>query len=338
MKCKVSTKARTWFTRFALIIVTFLAFIFLNNTSMFSSFLTDRPRILAHRGVAQTFPIKGLKWNSNTAAMIYKPEHEFIENTIPSVRAAFEAGADMVEFDVRLTKDHKLAVFHDFLLDYRTDGSGMVASYTMDELRKLDVGYGYTADSGKTYPLRGKGVGLMVSAEELLQAFPKKSFLIHIKEGDEKVGKILAGLLASYGEEELQKLGVYGDHEAIAAVKRYIPNIRILSMKTLKTSLISYILWGWSGYIPETIRNSQVFVPLKFAKFLWGWPTKFQQRMKSVNTRIVLVNGDGKWSEGFDSEEDMAEIPEGFAGYIWTNRVDRVSSFSRFQKRTEINK
>ena len=229
-----------------------------------------------------------------------------------------------MSFDVRLTKDNHLAVFHDYLLDYRTNASGLVASYTMAELRKLDVGYGYTADGGKTYPLRGKGVGLMVSVEELLEEFPKKSFLIHIKEGDEKTGKILADVLANLGKDEIKKFVVYGDHRAVTTVKRYIPSIGILSMKTLKNSFISYILLGWTGYIPETIRNSQFFIPLKFAKLLWGWPTKFQQRMKSVNTRVVLVNGDGKWSEGFDSQEDLAKIPEGFVGYIWTNKVEKV--------------
>lgn len=323
---KAACKAGKWLARLVFAASAFAVFAFLNNTSMFSSLPQGRPKLLAHRGVAQTFPIKGLKWNTNTAAIIYKPEHEFIENTIPSVKAAFEAGADMVEFDVRLTSDDRLAVFHDYLLDYRTDATGMVASHTMDELRRLDVGYGYTADGGKTFPLRGKGAGLIVSAEELLAAFPGGSFLIHIKDGGAKLGKILADILARYDKEQIDRLGVYGDNEAITAVKQQIPGIRVLSMQTLKNSLIPYILFGWTGYIPESIRNSQVFIPLKYAKFLWGWPLKFQQRMMSVNTRLVIVNGDGKWSEGFDSEEDTTQIPAGFVGYVWTNRVDRLSA------------
>ena len=98
MKNKIIYKARFWLYRVVIALIALLAFIFLNNTSMLSSPLPGKPKLLAHRGVAQTFPIKGLKWNSNTAAMIYKPEHEYIENTIPSIKAAFEAGADMVEF------------------------------------------------------------------------------------------------------------------------------------------------------------------------------------------------------------------------------------------------
>ncbi len=42
-----------------------------------------------------------------------------IENTVPSVRQAFMAGVSVVEIDVQLTRDGKVAVFHDdFLSDF----------------------------------------------------------------------------------------------------------------------------------------------------------------------------------------------------------------------------
>ncbi len=72
------------------------------------------------------------------------------------MHAAFDAGADIVEFDVHPTTDGHFAVFHDWTLDCRTDGKGVTREHTLAELKKLDAGYGYTADGGKTYPLRGK--------------------------------------------------------------------------------------------------------------------------------------------------------------------------------------
>lgn len=323
---------KTWFARAVIAVLLLAIFMFLNNTSLFSQRPAGKPKILAHRGLAQTFDIKGLKWDSNTAAMIYEPEHAFLENTLPSMRAAFDLGADMVEFDVRLTSDQQLAVFHDFLLDYRTDGKGLVASFTMAELKKLDLGYGYTADGGKTYPFRGMGTGLMVTAEEVFAAFPDKSFLIHAKDGGATVGRLLAALFKGKSPEWLSKIGVYGDHDTMMVLKSEFPQLKVLSMQTLKRALISYILLGWTGYIPESIKNAQIHVPLKYARYLWGWPRKFLNRMDSVNTRITLVAGDGKWSEGFDAEADLATIPEEFNGYVWTNRVDRIASSTRFRR------
>ena len=49
--------------------------------------------------------------------MIAAPEHPYLENTIPSMKA-FNSGADIVEIDVQLTKDEQFAVFHDWKLDF----------------------------------------------------------------------------------------------------------------------------------------------------------------------------------------------------------------------------
>ena len=163
--------------------------IYLNNTSIFLSPSEKRPLLLAHRGLAQTFSMENIQHDTCTAERIDPPEHPYLENTLASIQAAFDVGADIVEFDIHITKDHQFAVFHDWTLDCRTNGKGVTRHYTMAELKRLDIGYGYTADNGKTFPFRGKGIGLMPSLDEVLQTFPTHSFLIHIKSDDPLEGK-----------------------------------------------------------------------------------------------------------------------------------------------------
>ena len=43
------------------------------------------------------------------------PGTNFVENTIESFREAYNRGAQMVEFDIVLTKDKKPIVYHDFV-------------------------------------------------------------------------------------------------------------------------------------------------------------------------------------------------------------------------------
>ena len=167
------------------------AVIWLNNTSLWVA-PAPKPTLLAHRGLAQTYGTEGLTATTCTAARIFPPEHDFIENTLPSMRAAFAAGADIVELDIHPTTDGQFAVFHDWTLDCRTDGRGVTREHSLADLKKLDVGHGYTADGGKTWPFRGKGVGLMPSLDEVLAAFPDKRFLIHIKSNDPAEGRQLA--------------------------------------------------------------------------------------------------------------------------------------------------
>lgn len=280
--------------------------------------------LLAHRGLGQTFSMEGITGNTNTAQRIYEPEHPYLENTIVSMEAAFEYGADIVELDIQLTKDNKFAVFHDWTLEYRTDGRGTVRDHTMDELKTLDIGYNYTADEGKIYPFRGKGKGLMPSLDEVFNRFPDKSFLIHIKSNDPIEGEKLSEYLAGLPEERLNQLAVYGGDNPMAVLQEKLPNLRAMSMATLKKALLSYIAVGWTGYVPPALRNTEVHIPIKYAPFLWGWPNRFLSRMADADTRVVIVEGNGKFSEGFDTVESLKALPPDFTGVIWTNRIDRI--------------
>jgi len=62
------------------------------------------------------------------------------ENTLGALNRALALGADMAEIDVRLTADGLLAVIHDATLERTTDGTGLVAAWTMAELAELDAG------------------------------------------------------------------------------------------------------------------------------------------------------------------------------------------------------
>ncbi|MFJ9823529.1 glycerophosphodiester phosphodiesterase [Streptomyces sp. NPDC101160] len=64
------------------------------------------------------------------------------ENTLRSFVLAEQAGMDVIELDLHLSKDGALVVMHDADVDRTTDGSGPVATKTLAELRELDAGEG----------------------------------------------------------------------------------------------------------------------------------------------------------------------------------------------------
>ena len=61
------------------------------------------------------------------------------ENTIAAFDAAVDAGADAVEFDVRMTGDGHAVVMHDADVSRTTDGTGIVSEMTLEEIRMLGV-------------------------------------------------------------------------------------------------------------------------------------------------------------------------------------------------------
>ena len=297
----------------------------LGNSSLWTTPET-KPTLLAHRGLAQTYGTAGLTATTCTAARIFPPEHAFIENTLPSMRAAFAAGADIVELDVHPTTDGQIAVFHDWTLDCRTDGRGITREHSLADLKKLDVGFGYTSDGGKTYPLRGTGTGLLPSLDEVFSAFPDKRLLIHIKSNDPDEGRRLATRLKSLPPLQLQRLTVYGGARPVAEVRQML-DIPTMSGATLKRCLIRYFLLGWTGYVPSDCERSVLLVPVNYAPWLWGWPNRFLNRMHRHGSEVFIIgrHDGGDFSNGIDKPEDLGLLPAGFAGGIWTNRIDRIA-------------
>ena len=61
------------------------------------------------------------------------------ENTLPAFEKAVDIGADGVELDIHLSRDGRLVVIHDEMLDRTTNGHGFVKDFTLAELKKLDA-------------------------------------------------------------------------------------------------------------------------------------------------------------------------------------------------------
>lgn len=47
---------------------------------------------------------------------VHHPTHSFIENTLPSIAAAFRTSADIIEIDIHPARDGAFAVFNDWTL------------------------------------------------------------------------------------------------------------------------------------------------------------------------------------------------------------------------------
>ncbi|MEJ8650737.1 glycerophosphodiester phosphodiesterase family protein [Streptomyces sp. MS1.AVA.3] len=77
----------------------------------------SRTNAIGHRGAPETAP----------------------ENTLASLEAAADRGADWVETDVQFTKDGRPVIMHDVTVDRTTDGTGRVDELTAEEISRLTV-------------------------------------------------------------------------------------------------------------------------------------------------------------------------------------------------------
>ncbi len=304
-----------------------LAALYLHNASWLAPPPDGPPILFAHRGLPQTFDADGVDSTTCTATRMREPVHGYLENTIPGIRAAFEAGASWVEIDVHPTADGELAVFHDWTLDCRTDGTGEMADRTMAELRALDVGYGYSADGGRTFPFRGRGVGLLPSLPEVFEAFPGRGFVLDIKRGGGAAGDLVGDVVGRLDPGAAPRLMAFGDRAALERIEERLPGARTFSKGDVKTCLGRYVAVGWTGRVPEACRGGVAMVPVNRTGLLWGWPRRFEARMARAGTPVVVV---GPWhgerhARGVDDVAWLETLPEDFGGGIWTNRIDVIA-------------
>ncbi|MCE7747741.1 MAG: glycerophosphodiester phosphodiesterase [Candidatus Heimdallarchaeota archaeon] len=119
----------------------------------------DRPLIMAHRGRSA-----------------YTPESSY-----QSFKEAYDLDVDVLETDIRLTKDGIPVIFHDESLDRTTNGIGPIIDYTFDELQAFDLGYWYQDSISGEYPYRNKEFKIL-SLVEFLDKFPKIRINLDIKD------------------------------------------------------------------------------------------------------------------------------------------------------------
>ena len=301
----------------AILILTFV------NASWLAAAPPGAAKLISHRGVYQLYDHEGLGRDSCTADRIEQPVHDFLENTTRSMQAAVRHGADMVEIDIAPTADGKIAIFHDWKVDCRTEGKGNIRDLPLPRLQALDIGHGYTADGGKTFPFRGRRKDKMPSLEEVLAALPNTPILFNFKSKNPAEADLLAAALKAAGRDvEERGDAFYGHANPVGRIRTHYPDNWSFSMDQAKACTRDYVLTGWTGIVPASCRGGTMMIPLDLQWPMWGWPNRLQQRMRDAGARVVVIGPrDGRFGRGLTLPEQLGDIPSTFKGRIWVEDI-----------------
>jgi glycerophosphoryl diester phosphodiesterase len=193
----------------------------------------------------------------------------------------------------------------------------------MAYLKTLDIGYGYTADGGTSFPLRGKGIGLMPTLDEVLRTFPGRRFVINLKSDDPAEGELLGARLSRMRAEERGQISLFvSGNRLYAMLRERFPALHIQNAAAAFECIKSYIAWGWSGFVPATCRHGDFAAPQNFARFLWGYPDRLRARMNAAGIEVMLVPPyyGGIFDPAFDEPDELQDVPFGYG--IVTNKIE----------------
>ncbi|MGE4072643.1 MAG: glycerophosphodiester phosphodiesterase family protein [Lysobacterales bacterium] len=247
---------------------------------------------ISHRGVYQTYRTEDLDNDTCTATRIHPPTHALLENTLPSMAAAFDHGAHMIELDIHRTQDGELAVFHDWTVDCRTEGQGETRNHTLAQLQALDVGYGYTADGGASFPFRGQGVGLLPSLRQVLRAFPEGRFMINQKDRSAETTRLLAQVLAD--ESASRRVCLNAIPELNHVFGELVDQACVMPGRVgIKRCLIDHLKTGWTGQLAQSCAGERLVLPDWTAtRLVWGWPGTFIERVHASGGKVYIWSND----------------------------------------------
>jgi glycerophosphoryl diester phosphodiesterase len=156
---------------------------------------THRPEVIAHRGGGGEWP----------------------GETVYAFKKAIELGVDVLEMDVRRTKDDQLVLFHSSRVDETTDGTGRVRDLSLKELQKLNAAASMPGFGHQPIPE-------LSEALDLLNTHPGLRLNIELKERDTKVAVQLAETLKHYAVAD-RVLVASGWHSALRKFREVCPEV-----------------------------------------------------------------------------------------------------------------
>ena len=123
---------------------------------------------------------------------------ELPENTLEAFELAVELGADALETDVHVTADGAVVIHHDASALRMAADRRLVRSLRLEEVSRLNVGFGFRAKDGTGLPDRSFRAPLLAEA---LERFPNQRFNIDIKPEHGAVSLVM-DVVKKYGAEQ----------------------------------------------------------------------------------------------------------------------------------------
>ena len=167
------------------------------------------------------------------------------ENTMAAFRAAKEIGADGIETDVRMTKDHHLVLHHDNSIDNTSDGSGYISQMTLEELKACDFGSWF----GQEYA--GEKI---LTLEECLTAAEELDFSVlnlelkPVSEDAEGFVHLAADTIQASPMADRVMVCSF-DSQLLKELKAYAPEIHVAMLTIPDLSILS--LFNLSVFMPK---------------------------------------------------------------------------------------
>jgi glycerophosphoryl diester phosphodiesterase len=224
-----------------------------------------------------------------------------------------EHTTDILETDIQLSRDGVLVISHDSTVDRCTDGTGEIGAMGFAQLQKLDAGYRFTPDGGRSFPFRDRGARIP-SLAEALRAFPTGRWNIELKTASPGIEDAFAEVVRREGAVDRICCGSEID-ELAERLYRVLPEACHFYPGT---ALAAFVLAVRSGSPPPLDQRFTVLdMPLEYLGV----------RLIDADL-LAAARASGRWINVWtvDDEVEMRRLVAEGVGGIMTDRPDLLRS------------
>jgi glycerophosphoryl diester phosphodiesterase len=184
-------------------------------------------------------------------------EGEYPSNTKLAFTMANQAGADVLDTDMQMTKDGALVLAHDETLEGRTNGTGNLADKTYTELQQLNFAYKWSPDGGKTFPYRDANAQQVYSLNDLFTDFPSTRFGIEIKKTSTTAATKFCDTIKQFKYED-KVLVSSGTDENMRVFREACPTVATSATDSEATKFYIFQRIGLVGFYSPKFSSLQV--------------------------------------------------------------------------------
>lgn len=142
------------------------------------------------------------------------------ENTMEAFEKALSQKADGIELDVQMTRDEKLVIIHDEMVDRTSNGNGWVKDFSLEEIKKLDFGIHSNNQTKREIPTLEEALDF-ISTTELRLNIELKNGVVFYYGMEEKV-------LQAVKEKNLLDRVLFSsfNHKSMVRIKKMEPSVK----------------------------------------------------------------------------------------------------------------
>lgn len=236
---------------------------------------------------------------AHRGASAYAPE-----NTISAFEKGIELGANGIELDLQKTKDGKIVIFHDSVIDNKSNGKGKISDYNYDELLKLDFGRWFNNQSEK-----------IVLFEDFAKRYLPKDLTFAIELKVENIEKQTLEIINKYKTHDNIYITSF-NYKALENMRKLDKNVKLswlIKEKINETNLSKLAKIKGTQICPpaELISENDIKLAKEFGFDVRLWGVKNEELMKKVyklDIEGMTVNFPDKLKLLMDGEQEWIKL------------------------------